>query len=137
MRLTQRVAKVALRSLVNGTPVDKGVARSNWRVSIGVETRKVIPAFAPGKKLGIGETQNARATIQAGISKINLLRVGKGGKGRAGSALFITNSVPYLDQLRSGRSPQQSFDWVNGALIEAAAQIRQVRLLSRRVKDDA
>lgn len=130
--LVKRVAKRTLTSLVEGTPVDKGVARSNWRVSLGNPTRSIIPAYAPGRKLGIGERQNARAVIQAGFATINQLRVGaKRGTGQAGSAVFITNSIPYLDRLRNGYSGQQPNDWVQVALQEAQAEIAGARLLSR------
>lgn len=137
LNLTKRVAKRALTSLVEGTPVDKGVARSNWRVSLGNPTRSVIPAFAPGRKLGIGERQNARAAIQAGFATINQLRIGaKFGTGQAGTAVFITNAIPYLDRLRAGHSGQQPNDWVQVALMEAQAEIAGVRLLSRTVSAD-
>ena len=130
--LTRRVAKRTLISLVDGTPVDKGVARSNWRVSVGVPTRAVIPAYAPGKKLGIGERRNARAAIQAGFFAINQLRVGsfRRGTGQVGSALYITNSVPYLSRLRNGYSKQQPRDWVRVAYMEGLAEIPQAKLLS-------
>lgn len=132
--LTKRVAKRTLTALVEGTPVDEGDARSNWRVSLGNPTRSVIPAYSPGKKLGIGERQNARAAIQAGFSVINQLRVGaKRGTGQAGSALFITNAIPYLGRLRDGYSSQQPNDWVQVALMEAQAEIAGTRLLDRTV----
>lgn len=132
--LTKRVAKRALTALVEGTPVDEGDARSNWRVSLGNPTRSVIPAFSPGKKLGIGERQNARAAIQSGFAVINQLRVGaKRGTGQAGSALFITNAIPYLGRLRDGYSSQQPNDWVQVALMEAQAEIANTRLLDRTV----
>lgn len=132
--LTKRVAKRALTSLVEGTPVDEGDARSNWRVSLGNPTRSVIPAYSPGKKLGIGERQNARAAIRAGFATINQLRVGaKRGSGQAGTALFITNAIPYLGRLRDGYSSQQPNDWVQVALLEAQAEIAQTRLLDRTV----
>lgn len=132
VRLVKRVAKRTLRSLVDGTPADEGVARSNWRVSLGNPTRAVIPAYSPGKNLGIGERANARAAIAAGIAEINLLRVGaKRGTGQAGQALFITNAIPYLGRLRNGYSKQQPDDWVQSALLEAQAEIAGTRLLSR------
>lgn len=135
--LVKKVAKRTLKSLVEGTPVDKGVARSNWRVSLGNPTRSVIPAYAPGRKLGIGESQNARAAIQAGFAMINQLRVGaKFGTGQAGSAVFITNSIPYLDRLRNGYSAQQPNDWVQVALQEAQGEIATTRLLNREVSVD-
>ena len=129
--MTKRVAKRALTSLVEGTPVDEGVARSNWRVSLGNPTRAVIPAYSPGKKLGIGERANARAAIQVGFATINQLRVGaKRGTGQAGQAVFITNAIPYLDRLRAGYSSQQPNDWVQVALLEAQAEIAATRLLA-------
>ena len=132
IRMVQAVSKRALRSLVEGTPVDKGVARSNWRVSLYNPTRAVIPAYAPGKNLGRGETANARAAIAAGIAQINQLRVGaKFGTGQAGRALFITNAIPYLGRLRTGSSSQQPGDWVSIALIEARSEISTIRLLER------
>jgi hypothetical protein len=135
--LTKRIAKRTLISLVEGTPVDEGNARSNWRVSLGNPTRSIIPAYSPGKKLGIGERQNARATIQNGIAIINQLRVGlKRGTGQAGTALFITNSIPYLGRLRNGYSSQQPNDWVEVALIQAQAEISQTRLLDRNLSEE-
>jgi len=132
LELVKRIGKRSLRSLVEGTPVDEGVARSNWRVSIYNPTRKVIPAYAPGKRLGRGERANARAAIAAGIAQINLLRVGAAfGTGQAGRALFITNAIPYLGRLRTGSSTQQPNDWVSIALIEARSEISSVRLLER------
>lgn len=129
--LTRKVARTALRSLVLGTPVDKGVARSNWRVSLGARTFKVIPAYSPGKRLGIGERANARAAIAAGNAVINQLRVGRV-SGKTGKALIISNNIPYLDRLRFDRhSPQQTGDWVGLALLDAKAAIVSTRLLRR------
>lgn len=133
VRLTQRVAKRALRELVLGTPVDKGVTRSNWRVSLGTPTRRVIPAYFPGNLLGIRERANARAAISAGNAQINKLRVGAGrrGTGQAGQAIFIVNSVPWLGRLRRQSSHQQPRDWVAIAQLNAAREARGVRLLDR------
>lgn len=128
--LTRRVAKRALKSLVLGTPADKGVARSNWRVSIGGEPTAIIPAYAPGKKLGIGERANARAAIAAGNAAISRLRTGPV-TGRAGKSIKIGNSIPYLQKLRNGSSAQQPNDWVDSALIEAKSEIGFTRLVER------
>lgn len=131
VRLTKKVAKRTLVSLIEGTPVDKGVARSNWRVSLGSPTRAVIPANNPGKRLGISERANATSTRIAGFAVINRLKVGlKRGLGQAGQALFITNSIPYLDKLRRGHSAQQPNDWVKDAFLEAQSEIASARLLS-------
>lgn len=130
--LTRRVAKRALKSLVLGTPVDKGVARSNWRVSIGGEPTAIIPAYVPGKNLGIGERANARAAIAAGNAAISQLRTGPI-SGRAGRSIKIANSIPYLQKLRDGSSTQQPNDWVGSALIEARSEIAFTRIVGRRL----
>lgn len=134
LRLTQQVAKTALRELVLGTPVDKGVTRSNWRVSLVNRTFKLIPAYSPGRNLGIGERANARATITVGNRVINRLRVGaKRGTGQAGSAVFITNNAVWISRLRTGYSLQQGKDWVDEAQVKAAGVVRSgtIRLLER------
>lgn len=133
VRLTQRVAKTALRELVYGTPVDTGETRSNWRVSLVNRTFALIPPYSPGRHLGIGESANARAAIMVGNATIDRLRVGRGrrGTGQAGSAVFITNNAPWIERLRSGYSLQQGRDWVVDAQLKAAAEVRSARLLER------
>lgn len=132
VNLVKKVSKAALRSLVFGTPVDTGKARSNWRVSLGNPTMVEIDAYSPGSKLGISERANAQAAISNGIRAINKLRVGaKRGTGQAGQAVFITNSVPYLNKLRRGSSKQQPNDWVTTALIEARAAISSTKIVTR------
>lgn len=135
--LTKRVAKKALTSLVEGTPVDKGVARSNWRVSLTNPTSAVIEAYSPGKKLGISERRNAKAAIAEGKSVIDRLsKDSKRGTNQAGSAVYISNSIPYLDKLRNGYSKQQPNDWVSQALLEAQEEIPRARLLDTNVSDE-
>jgi hypothetical protein len=121
--LTRRVAITALEDLVRGTPVDKGVARSNWRVSLNAPTTGVIPAYAPGRHLGIGETANASAAIGAGRAVIAQVREGQ--------TIYISNSIPYLEKLRNGHSLQQPRDWVNTSLIRARRLVTTARLIIR------
>lgn len=124
--ITKRAAKTFLRSVVLGTPVDKGVARSNWRVGIGARTRSVIPAYAPGRKLGISETANARAAISAGVARINSVR----GAGRSGLAtsIYVSNNVDYIGGLESGRISSQNKGFIARARDEAILAIRSFRI---------
>lgn len=135
--LVKRVAKTALRELVNGTPVKTGRARSNWRVSVGGTATAIIePRADPGGR-GFAERTVASATISEGIAKINTLGVGRNrfGSGQAGASLRISNNVPYLDKLRSGSSKQQPNDWVAEALMKAQSELAGARLLEPRVDD--
>lgn len=121
IRLVKQVSNAALRNLVLATPVDKGVTRSNWRVGIGAPTRATIPAYSPGKKLGIGERANASATIAVGKSRINAVRVGAGG---LETSIYIANNSPAIDQLNiNGRSKQNSAGFVQRALLEARVEV--------------
>lgn len=135
--LVKRVAKTALRELVNGTPVKTGLARSNWRVSVGGTATAVIESRANPGKGGFAERTVAAATIADGIAKINTLSVGKNrfGSGQAGSSLRISNNVPYIDKLRNGSSKQQPNDWVAEALTKAESELAGARLLEPRVDD--
>ena len=128
-RVVRGAAKVSLKALVRGTPVDKGVARSNWRVGIGAPTIGVIKAYAPGRHLGIDETANARATIAAGNARINAVR-GVSGVGLK-TAIYISNAVPYLNKLNRDHSPQASSGWIEVAIFEAQLFIRGFRVFER------
>ena len=128
-RVVRGTAKVSLRSLVMATPVDKGVARSNWRVGIGAPTSSVIEAYAPGKKLGINETANANAAIRAGNARINAVQ-GVSGVGLK-TAIWISNAVPYLNKLNRGSSSQAALGFIQTALLEAQLFIRGFRVFER------
>lgn len=99
-RLVRRMARKTLRSIVNNTKVDKGVARSNWRTSAGGTPTAVIPAYVPYPKnsrangQGINESANASAAIAAGFAVIATVR-GAAGAGLK-TRLVIANNVPYL-----------------------------------------
>lgn len=128
-RLVKAVSTRALIALVRATPVDKGVTRSNWRVGIGAPTRSVIPAYAPGKKLGIGENANASAAIAVGRARINGVRKGNGG---LTTAIYISNNTSHIEKLnRSGGTNQNSPGWIQAALSEARSEIREFRFFSR------
>lgn len=123
-RATKMVAKRALSALVFNTPVDKGVARSNWRVGLGNTTRAVIPAYAPGKNLGRGETANASAAIAAGNGRINSVRAASNG---LTVAIYITNATPYIEKINA-KSKQNSPGWIEASLAEATATLRGFRV---------
>lgn len=123
--LVKKVAKKALRTLVRSTPVDTGEARSNWRVGIGAPTRSVIEPYAPGKKLGIGETANAAAAIAAGVARINSLP-----KGPLKTSVYISNNTRHINLLNEGRSNQAPAGFVDAALAEAEREIKNFRFLT-------
>lgn len=123
--LVRRVSAAIHRSVVLGTPVDKGVARSNWVVTRDVPFSSRIPAYAPGSKLGIGETANASAAISQGLAAIGRFDA------RRNRSIHFTNNVPYIVKLNGGSSRQAPALFVQRAIAEGAASIRGVRLLKR------
>lgn len=127
-RVVKTISKRALRSLVRATPVDKGVARSNWRVGLGAAPTAVIKAYSPGRNLGIGETSNARAAIAAGDARIDSIKSGSGG---LKVAVIISNNVPYIGKLNSGSSKQAAAGFVEIALIEARLAVRNFKVFDR------
>lgn len=132
--LVRRVAKSTLKLLVLKTPVDKGDARSNWRVSIGNQTFARIPAYAPGRHLGLGERANANAAIAIGFAKIEQLRPGRGNP--LGSALYITNNVPYIERLNAGYSKQAPPGYINDCVSKAKSVIGNFRIFERSSGED-
>ncbi len=130
-RVVKAVSKRALRALVEATPVDKGVARSNWRVGIGAAPTGFIGAYSPGSKLGIGERANANAAISAGIARINSVSGVSGRGGGLKTAIIIANNAPYIERLNNGYSSQAPAGFIEVALNEAQAVIRNFRVFSR------
>ncbi len=127
-RVVKAVSKRALRSLVQNTKVDKGVARSNWRVGIGAPTRSVIDAYTrypKGSKAngaGINETANANAAIAAGNARIDSVR-GVAFRGLQ-TSIYISNHVPYLNKAMIAGG-------VETALLEARSEIAGFRVFER------
>lgn len=119
VRLIKEVSTTTLTNLVRETPVDKGVARSNWRVSRVNRTFAQIEAYAPGRYLGKSETANAAAAINAGKSVISQLR--------SGEALYITNNTAYIAQLEAGYSSQSSPGWIEAEITLVRIKIRNFK----------
>jgi hypothetical protein len=120
--IVRKAALVIDQALVFSTPVDKGVARSNWRVSIGEPLDGVIDAYAPGEKLGLSETQNAQAAIADGESVI--------GRHRQGESIAIANNLPYIERLNQGWSRQAPAGFINTSVAAAVTAVGASRVLT-------
>lgn len=123
VRVQQEAASATLYALASDTPVDKGVARSNWRVSLGQRTFSVIPAHAPGSKLGKHETQNLAITMQLGLSKIAQLK--------PNTALYITNNAPHIEKLNDGHSAQSQKGFIDRAMLVARHSVQGFKVFTR------
>lgn len=91
------------------TPVDKGVARSNWQVGIGRDPTNRIPAHSPGRHLGRSETANQQ--IMLAEAQLALRRA------RADGEVNLVNNIPYMYDLNElGTSAQSPVGFVEQAL---------------------
>lgn len=122
-KLVRQVALVADQALVLATPVDKGIARSNWQVSVNRPIRKVIPAYAPGNKLGLGERRNAAKALAQGSAAI--------AKYKGPGKIYITNNVHYITLLNGGSSRQAPANFVQIAVNAAVDAVRRSHLLRK------
>lgn len=89
--------KAYLITAADVTPVDTGLAISNWRVGVNEAPSGVINAHVPGKFRSTA-LENLNATIQAAMSIID--------SGRPGDVYRIVNNVEYIGDLNNGSSTQ-------------------------------
>ena len=109
-KLVQEVAQGIGNTLVDATPVDTGLARSNWRATLSGPASGTIPAYSPGNALGLGEGANASAAKGQQNSVIKRFDIKKH------SNIFITNNIPYIGLLEAGSSGQAPGGMVKLAL---------------------
>jgi len=133
----RKATKVLVGSLIRSTPVDTGTARSNWQVATGATPASVRSAFSPGRRLGIGETRNAAATIADAYARIDRAPSAGFLKGfldagiteaAGGTSFYVSNPVYYIDALDKGHSKQQAAGWVRRALDQARFEVRRNKI---------
>lgn len=133
----RKATKVLVSSLIRATPVDRGVARSNWQVATGASPASVRPAFAPGRKLGISETRNAAAAIANAFARIDraptagfLKKFLDAGIAEAagGTSFYVSNPVYYIEALDQGHSKQQAAGWVRRSIDQARFEVRRNKI---------
>ncbi len=86
VRVVKAIGDAAGTELVRVTPVDTGLARSNWLASINNRRRAVVPPDSASAR---------QASIQAITSRL-----------KTGDTLFIANNVDYIAILNTGSSQQ-------------------------------
>lgn len=101
--LVRRAALAIDRKLVRKTPVDTGLARSNWLVGINRERTEIGPI------LGV---VGAIATGKMALTAV-----------KTGDTVTISNNVPYIGMLNAGWSKQAPAEFVELIVIEAAAKL--------------
>lgn len=95
--VVKNVAKAYLVAVADLTPVDEGVAISNWQIGINASPTGVLKAHVPGKFRSTA-LENLNATIRAGTSIAD--------SSKPGDVLHIVNNTPYIQDLNNGSSSQ-------------------------------
>lgn len=119
--VNQFVADVVLNvqyDVAKSTPVDEGVARSNWVVRVGTPTalmRRAYSPYFPRRKGGPGGTVSegrnlaaAHAQGQAAIARR-----------KPDQPVYITNNAPYIVALNQGFSRQAPAGFVQTGILTA------------------
>ncbi len=120
----QGVKQAALavdQAVVLGTPVDTGLARSNWLVTRVAPRQGTINAYSPGERLGIGEQQNAAGALAQGQAAVR--------SRRPGEDIIIQNNVEYIGLLNDGSSQQAPANFVATAVMAGISAVRRRRYL--------
>lgn len=121
-RAMKDCAGAVLRSVVENTPVDTGMARSNWTPELDRAFEGLFPARVPGKAGSTAE-ENAAATIEAGTPTIEEFDLA------ANREIHITNNAPHIQPLNDGHSKQAPAGFVQMAVMEGLATVRGAKIV--------
>lgn len=113
-RIVRQIALAIDRTLVLATPVDTGRARANWQASLGVPASGTVPA---GSRRGSEAVQQAEAVIATY-------------QGGPGTAIFLTNNLPYIVPLNNGHSQQAPAGFVERSLAQVDRAARRAGLIT-------
>jgi hypothetical protein len=112
--LVRKVAVAVDTSVVLGTPVDTGRARSNWQVNLDSPVTGTLSDSDFSAALRKGE---------AVIAKYS---------GDRNTTLHITNNLAYIGRLNNGYSAQAPAGFVSAAVLAGALAVKGARLIIKR-----
>ena len=110
----RRAAIKADQTLVFRTPFDTGRAKSNWLVSLDSPVLEELPVNEVGNKEAA-----ERIALDQGLNTIGQF------KSPRNSAIFISNSVPYIEKLDNGSSAQAPEGFSQLAIQAAQTEFQQ------------
>jgi hypothetical protein len=144
--VARKCAAVIGENVAKDTPVDSGVARSNWLMGIDQILTYTIPAYAPyiktsseiyaqraaeriaghGHVMGTGdkeETANLVAVLSQHFTALQHFDPA------VNNTIYLSNSLPYMEKLNMGSSPQTAAGFINRAVDTGIAAIRGMKLM--------
>jgi hypothetical protein len=105
--VTRKLALDGYTRITEKTPVDTGRARANWNIGVGQPDTQLTDTDAD---TGIVDAPS-RPTLR---------------KGDGENAIFITNNLPYINELENGSSKQTPRGMVAVTMLELEAGMRNV-----------
>lgn len=121
-RAVKDCAQAVLRSVIEATPVDTGMARSNWTPELDRAFEGLFPARVPGEAGSTAEA-SAAAAIEAGAPTIEAFDIHRN------ESIHITNNAPHIRSLNDGHSKQAPAGFVKIAVMEGLATVRDTKIL--------
>lgn len=113
--VVRQVAIEVHSECVDATPVDTGLARSNWIASVGSRFQASLARpYAPGYKLGRREIANAQAAKAQARGELYTEEVVRDA--------YVQNNVAYIGDLNGGYSPQAPANFVDVAILRGVAR---------------
>lgn len=106
--VSPRIALAILQDLVAVTPVDKGIAVSNWQVSLVGPITTPIEAYVPGTK-GSTAAANRAAAYAVGAAIL--------ADWKADQTIYIGNAAPHIRRLNEGSSTQAPAGFIERAIM--------------------
>lgn len=113
-RVVRETALAILAEVVIATPVDTGRARGNWNVGLGV-----APDPSPEEQQATLDP-SGQVALQRGAAVI---------AARRDEAIFLSNNVPYIEQLNAGSSAQAPALFVEKSVQAGIEVVRRARLV--------
>lgn len=121
-RAVKDVSREVARTAIEATPVDTGMARSNWQTGLDAAPFGVLPARIPGARGSTGDA-NSAAAMSACEPAIEDFDVTKNRE------VHISNNAPHIGALNHGHSKQAPADFARLAVLAGLGKIRRVRVL--------
>lgn len=109
-KFCKRIAAGVWKDLINGTPVDTGLAKANWQATNGEAATGTIETT----------DKDGSATIAAALATIAAADPLK-------EIMYLTNNLPYIESLEDGHSKTQApHGWVESALVKVKLQAEKI-----------
>jgi Bacteriophage HK97-gp10, putative tail-component len=121
-RAVKDVSREVARAAIEATPVDTGMARSNWQTGLDAAPIGVLPARIPGEKGSTGDANSAAAmsACEPAIDDFDVTR---------NREVHITNNAPHIGALNDGHSTQAPADFARLAVREGIAKLNRVKIV--------